>query len=462
MIGFTNTDNSVPYEPWNKRRTKNTTIFGKNTYLKLDQEINDNVLVVGTSGTGKTYSFVEPNLLQANCNYIIADAKGDILRNLGQSLKKQGYKLQILNLVDLKHSMSYNPLANLENDFDVLQFAHSVVRSDVNGNEYMQTNTDPFWVNASENLLLALIFFVREFLPVKEQTMTSVNYIFNTLNQHKSQSVSLSDGLFNWANIKKPDSQAYAFWQKTKVMMTSQKTWGSVLGILGSYLARYSLGEVKPLMQSNQIDFNELLKPKRALFVLYDDADLSKNFISNSFYTQLFGFLYRQARKTGNRLPVKVRMFLDDFKNIQIPHFDDYLATSRSRNISICMMLQNESQLKQKYGINYSSIIGNCAEYLLTGTTDLELAEDASERFNLPIQAIRQLDCNSFLLDVSGHTAKIKRFDYQNHPNYVKQIFDISKNIKTPKLAKKLNDTCLVEIIKNVIYSANLDDLERD
>lgn len=126
------------------------------------------------------------------------------------------------------------------------------------------------------------------------------------------------------------------------------------------------------------------------------------------------------------------------------------------------MMLQNESQLKQKYGINYSSIIGNCAEYLLTGTTDLELAENASERFNLPIQAIRQLDCNSFLLDVSGHAAKIKRFDYQNHPNYVKQIFDISKNIKTPKLAKKLNDTRLTEIIKNAIYSANLDDLERD
>lgn len=487
IIGFnknvSNQDN--PWNqgnPWQTNYCKNSTIFGKHTFVPFDTERqnNDNTLIIGTSGTGKTYSFVEPNVLQGNANYVIADAKGDILRNTGESLKKMGYKIQVLNLVDLAHSMTYNPLHYMKDQLSVFQFAHTVVKSDISGNVIQNMHEDPFWDNAAEDLLLSLIFFTKEFLPKSEQTIATVNRLFNLVNQSPDQinevlstltngseldhfsmtdydpnndTRTLGDYLFAWVAEQNPTSTALDMWRKVSTSKTSEKMWSSIVGILGSDLARYSLSDVENLMNNNQINFDALLEPKTALFILYDDADTSKNFISNTLYTQLFSYLYHAARLTNNRLPVKVRFFLDDFKNIQIPDFDDYLATARSRNISICMMLQDESQLKAKFGINTPSVIGNCASYLLTGTTDLAMANTASVRFSLAAEDIRIMDPNTFLVDIAGHRTSTERYDYQEHPNYISQKLDINSTYNTPILDHSSvvqNWPKLVDILKQL------------
>lgn len=466
-------------KPWKKEYSKNSTIFGKNVFLPINmkKQLNDNVLVLGTSGTGKTYSFVEPNILQGNTNYVIADAKGDILRNIGASLIKMGYKLQVINLVDLKHSMTYNPLNYANDQLSIMHFADKVVSSDITGKMSTKNSSqDPFWDNAAEDLLESLIFFVKEFLPLKEQNMASVINLYNIVNMspkkindvltsvnhgelskyYELTSVddndSIGNHIFNWARRKNPNSQAVKAWDLIASNQIAEKTWSNVYGILGSSLTRYTLSDVLNLTSSNQVEFSELLKPKTALFILYDDADDSKNFISDMLYTQLFSYLYEAARSFENKLPVKVRFFLDDFKNIHIPNFDDYLATARSRNISICMMLQNESQLVAKFHENTPSVIGNCAAYLLTGTTDLEMAKIASSRFNLSTNTIRQKNYEQFLLDISGYISYPIRYDFQKHPAYYKRVFDVNKHFVTPSIQDKKNIS-LLNILKSMSRS---------
>ena len=476
-IGFTNYAQPVKSEtPWQENYNQDTTIFGKNVFLPINYHSaqNDNTLVIGTSGTGKTYSFVEPNVLQGNANYVIADAKGDILADVGASLKKMGYQIQVLNLVDLKHSMTYNPILNMKSNLDVINFAHQVMISDVSGNQTTDSRQDPFWNNAAMTVLEALIFFTQEFLPESEQTMSTVVRLFGMLEDSPKNIeqvlVSLGDSdynyeyeydddltfgdcLFNWAVQEKPDSEAAKMWQQIAGLHSSDRTWGSVLGILGAALSPYRVKEVDRLLSSNQVDFSQLLKPKKAFFILYDDSDPSKNFISNTLYSQLFSFLYHAAFKLeGKTLPVKVRFFLDDFKNILIPHFDDYLATARSRNISICMMLQDESQLKAKFGNNTPSVIGNCSAYLLTGTTDLAMAQTASSRFERSAKMIRLMNEDHFLLDVGGYIVEPVRYDFHNHPHFIDKRFNINNQLNTAN--DDGDDSCkwpeLADILKSL------------
>lgn len=185
-IGFHNTDDQqTASTPWTADYRQGATIFGRHTYLPIDyrQAKNDNTLVVGSSGTGKTYSFVEPNVLSANANYVIADAKGDILADTGMSLRAQGYRLQVLNLVDLKHSMTYNPLAYMHSQLDVVAFAHQVIGADITGDDHHRGFDDPFWTNAPATLLEALIMFTKEFLPASEQTMGTVTRLFELVDR---------------------------------------------------------------------------------------------------------------------------------------------------------------------------------------------------------------------------------------------------------------------------------------
>ncbi|TVU92744.1 VirD4-like conjugal transfer protein, CD1115 family [Lactobacillus gasseri] len=460
-IGFTvNQEEKFSKMPWNEEYSSKSTIFGKRTFLPINYKkaLNDNTLVIGSSGTGKTYSFVEPNVLQGNANYIIADAKGSILEDIGSSLLKMGYNIQVLNLVDLAHSMTYNPLANMESALDVRSFADQVLLSTTDGVKIHGTQ-DPFWNKSAATLLCALIYFVQEFLPKDEQNMSTVTRLYNAVNKPADrikaviQNLSgkeyeymkktsdldeekiIGDYLFDWAREKKPDSLAVKMWDEVVSGKSAEKMWASIVSILGSSLSAYNLSDIDRLLSSNRLKFERLLKPKTALFILYDDADPTKNFISNTLYSQLFRFLYHKAFQFDDKkLPVKIRFYLDDFKNILIPNFDDYLATARSRNISVCMMLQDESQLKAKFGVNTASVIGNCSAYLLTGTTDLSMARIAADRFNQTAQSIRIMDEDHFLLDVGGYLRKTERYEYQDHPNYVNKKFNINKFFKTPDI----------------------------
>lgn len=467
-IGFNNSEQQqLTSTPWKSRYQQAATIFGRQTYLPIDyhQARNDNTLVVGSSGTGKTYSFVEPNVLQANANYVIADAKGDILADTGRSLQAQGYQLQVLNLVDLQHSMTYNPFHYMQSQLDVVSFAHQVVGADITGQDDNRGKfDDPFWTNAPASLLASLIMFTKEFLPADEQTMGTVTRLFELIDrpdedvnavlaslgcspsageyhfdhdQYDDGSdvpFSLGERLFSWVEKQNPQSVALRMWNSVTRSRESQKTWSSIVGILGTALAPYVISDVDHLLASNQLDFNRLLKPKTAVFVLYDDADPAKNFIANVFYAQLFSFLYHHAFKMpASRLTTKVRFFLDDFKNIKVPHFDDYLATARSRNISLCMMVQDESQLVAKFGKNAGSVIGNCGAYLMTGTTDLTMAKTAADRFNRTAQAIRRLGERRFLLDVSGYLTAVDRYDFHDHPNYRPERLEVNQVCQTPQ-----------------------------
>lgn len=457
QIGFVSQSSTTQptNNPWQENYDKNATIFGQKTFLPInfEQALNDNTLVIGSSGTGKTYSFVEPNILQGNTNYVVADAKGDILAHTGESLKKMGYSIQVLNLVDLKHSMTYNPLDYMENDLDVISFGEQVLTTQLSGHIQNDSHQDPFWNKSAATLLSALVSFVKEFLPKEKQNMASINTLFSLINQpianiqdvletlgysgsdiyQSNYDESFAENLFNWASKQNPNSSAVRMWDEIKGGAVAEKMWSSIVTILGASLSAYRVKEIENLTSSNQIDFNKLLNQKSALFIIYDDADSSKNFLSNTLYSQLFRFLYHKAfTYPKKRLPNKVRFYLDDFKNIHIPGFDDYLATARSRNLSICMMLQDESQLEDKFGRNYSSIIGNCSSYLLTGTTDLTMAEIASHRFNRSTQSIRTMDSDHFLVDIGGHLTSPLRYDFRQHPNYVDKILDIHAHYKTP------------------------------
>ncbi|MEE6634812.1 type IV secretory system conjugative DNA transfer family protein [Limosilactobacillus pontis] len=461
-IGFHNTDNpQVTPTPWTKDYRQGATIFGEQTFLPIDyhQARNDNTLVVGSSGTGKTYSFVEPNVLSANANYVVADAKGDILADTGMSLRAQGYQLQVLNLVDLKHSQTYNPLHYMHDQLDVVAFAHQVIGADITGNDDHRSFDDPFWTNAPATLLEALIMFTKEFLPTAEQTMGTVTRLFELIDRtdedvnavlaslgysaatqyafdHDQDEygnalpVSLGERLFAWVAGEKPDSVALRLWNSVARSKGSEKTWSSIVGILGTALSPYMVADVDNLLASNQLDFARLLQPKAALFVLYDDADPAKNFLANVLYNQLFSFLYHHAfHQPAGRLPIKVRFFLDDFKNIQVPHFDDYLATARSWNLSLCMMVQDESQLR---GLS----------------DDGDDRPDDGQGCGRPLQPRRPLGATTFLVDVSGHLTATRRYDFHDHPNYRPGKLAVAATYQTPRAAT--NREALVQILQQL------------
>lgn len=447
--------------PFTDQLTAESTIFGQQTYLPIDfaHALNDNVLVIGSSGTGKTHSFVKPNILQMNMNFVVADAKGEILADTGATLKKAGYDIRVLNLVDLKHSMTYNPLSHLYDDLDLTAFADSIITS-TNHGERSFSREDPFWVNAPKELLEALIAFVQEFYPSEQQNMNAVISLFNRLNEHtKPLDESETDfddfkstigyQLFDWARQQNPQSYAVRKWDAITSVATSSHTWASVLGILGAAIAPYGMRDVINLMCTDSLNFATLLKPKTALFVMYDDADASKNFISNIFYKQLFAYLYHKSREYDQqKLPVKIRFFLDDFKNVNIPGFDDYLATARSRNLSVCMMLQDESQLRAKFGVNASSVIGNCATYLFTGTSDVKMARDASDRCFILSDDVLRMPWDEFLVNYQGYTQRVKRYDFHTHPNFVDRIYQLQDKIKVENY---MNDNSVSNFLDQLV-----------
>lgn len=447
--------------PFTDQLTAESTIFGQQTYLPIDfaHALNDNVLVIGSSGTGKTHSFVKPNILQMNMNFVVADAKGEILADTGATLKKAGYDIRVLNLVDLKHSMTYNPLSHLYDDLDLTAFADSIITS-TNHGERSFSREDPFWVNAPKELLEALIAFVQEFYPSEQQNMNAVISLFNRLNEHtKPLDESETDfddfkstigyQLFDWARQQNPQSYAVRKWDAITSVAASSHTWASVLGILGAAIAPYGMRDVINLMYTDSLNFATLLKPKTALFVMYDDADASKNFISNIFYKQLFAYLYHKSREYDQqKLPVKIRFFLDDFKNVNIPGFDDYLATARSRNLSVCMMLQDESQLRAKFGVNASSVIGNCATYLFTGTSDVKMARDASDRCFILSDDVLRMPRDEFLVNYQGYTQRVKRYDFHTHPNFVDRIYQLQDKIKVENY---MNDNSVSNFLDQLV-----------
>ena len=417
------------------KAAKDATIFTDNCYLSLntrETRCNNNVAVIGSSGTGKTRGFVEPNVLQKNASYIISDAKGSVLKDCGNSLvaTKNGtesYDIRVLNLHDLTKSMHYNPLKYVRSEDDLVSLSYAMANTTIDG-EKAKTN-DSFWNTQSEYLIEALAGFVVEERKRGnlDGTMNDVTSLFNKIKSTEcleDTEDNLVSILFRNLEKKNPNSIAVEKWKKMMSLGNAQNTWGCILSSTSAALSPYTLSPMKEILRKDDLDFDSISDRPVALFIVYDDTDPTKNFLSNILYTQTLKLLCHKADESPDgQLKRHVRIFLDDFYSVQIPHFVDINANCRSRNISTCIMLQNESQLEAKYGTVYSSIIDNSNSYLFTGTFDIEAADVMAKRFKISSDKILHFPNNKFLVSCNKEIYVGNMLDAHKHPNYVKGYY---------------------------------------
>lgn len=420
-------------------------IFGKNCYKKInsDAALNSNVIVTGASGTGKTWSFVIPNILQMNADYVVADAKGTILKKTGKILQKNGYKVSVLNLIDLSNTTHYNPLSYIKNERDLTYLARCMINTNaVDMSSSGVSHRDPYWDNSALIVLEAMIGYLYETYPPYIHTLGNLRSMFSLLNamsdydsrQADEDYKSSIDFMFEEVEEKNPKSFAVEKYKEYKKVSVSGRANASILSTLSSHLSPWVTPDVISATETDEMYLDEIGQSeenRHAVFIIYDDADDSRNFLLSTLVSQLFRELFHHAFvNNSDKNPYPTRFFLDDFGSLSIPNFVDYISNARSRNIGICIMLQNESQLEEKYGKNVSTIIGNCNYYLFTHTLDLKLAEAMSIRFGRSPKEIRTKEIDRFFLDADGKTEEIERFDYTKHPDYEDDEYIVKSDIR--------------------------------
>ena len=347
---------------YNKILTKNVSI-GLNG---KKHRRNVNVLVIGGSGAGKTFSYCKPNVMQCSSSYVILDPKGEILRDTGYLLEKNGYEIKILDLINMEKSHCYNPFVYIKNDNDVQKLATNLFKSTTPKGS---TTNDPFWDTAASMLLLALIFYLRYEAPEEEQNFTMVMELLRAgdVKEDDDDYVSPLDMLFNRLETKNPDHIALKYYRAYH--SGSAKTLKSIQVTLASRLEKFNLESMAQLTQTDELDLPSLGEKKVALFAIIPDNDTSFNFLVSILYTQLFQQLFYVADyKYGGSLPVHVHFVMDEFANVSLPDdFDKILSVMRSREVSVSIILQNLAQLKALFEKQWESIVGNCDEFLYLG-----------------------------------------------------------------------------------------------
>ena len=337
-----------------------------------------NVLVIGGSGAAKTRSFVLPNILTANTNYVITDPKSEVLLATGGYLKEQGYDVRVLNLVNLEQSDGYNPFRYLRDEKDVLKLVNNLIQSTTPKGSH---ESDPFWTKAETALLQAIILMLFQEAPEYEQNFSMVMRVleYAEVREEDEGHVSPLDLLFESIERRKPDSVAVRQYKVFK--LAAGKTAKSILISCGARLAPFDIKELRELMETDEMELDTIGDRKTALFVIISDTDDTFNFVVSILYTQLFNLLCDKADdEYGGRLPVHVRCLLDEFANIgQIPKFEKLIATIRSREISASIILQSQSQLKAIYKDNADTIVGNCDTTLFLGGKEKTTLKEISE-----------------------------------------------------------------------------------
>ena len=337
---------------------------------------NKNVLVVGGSGSGKTRFWLKPNLLQCHSSYVVTDPKGSIVVECGNALLKNGYKLKILNTINFKKSMHYNPFAYVHSEKDILKLVITLMTN----TKGEGSGGDPFWEKSERLLLTALIAYLHYEAPVEEQNFATLLEMLNTMQvlEDDEEYQNPVDLLFEELAKKKPNS--FAGRQYKLYKLAAGKTAKSILISCGARLAVFDIAELREVTAYDELELDTLGDRKTALFLIMSDTDDSFNFLISMCYTQLFNLLCEKADDVyGGRLPVHVRCLIDECANIgQIPKLEKLVATIRSREISACLVLQAQSQLKAIYKDNADTIIGNMDTSIFLGgkepTTLKELA----------------------------------------------------------------------------------------
>ena len=424
---------------------------------------NKNVLVVGGSGSGKTRFWLKPNLLQCHSSYVVTDPKGTIVLECGNTMLKNGYKVRILNTINFKKSMHYNPFAYVHSEKDILKLVTTLMTN----TKGEGSGGDPFWEKSERLLLTALIAYLHYEAPVEEQNFATLLEMLNTMQvlEDDEEYQNPVDLLFEELAKKKPNS--FAGRQYKLYKLAAGKTAKSILISCGARLAPFDIQELRDLTMYDELQLDTLGDKKTALFLIMSDTDSTFNFLISMVYTQLFNLLCDKADDVyGGKLPIHVRCLIDECANIgQIPNLEKLVATIRSREISACLVLQARSQLKAIYKDNADTIVGNMDSQIFLGGSEPTTLKDLSEmlgketidsfntsdtRGNSPSYGtsfqklghellsrdeLAVLDGGKCILQLRGVRPFLSdKYDLTQHPNYKltsdydpKNIFDIEK-----------------------------------
>ena len=428
---------------------------------------NKNILVIGGSGSGKTRFFVKPNLMQMHSSYVVTDPKGTVLVECGKLLQRGGYKIKVLNTINFKKSMRYNPFVYIRSEKDILKLVNTIIANTKGDGE---KSGEDFWVKSERLFYCALIGYIWYEAPEVEKNFTTLLEMINASEAREDDPEFQSPVDLMFERLEEKDPEHFAVRQYKKFLLSAGKTRSSILISCGARLAPFDIRELRELMETDEMELDTIGDRKTALFVIISDTDDTFNFVVSILYTQLFNLLCDKADDVyGGRLPVHVRCLLDEFANIgQIPKFEKLIATIRSREISASIILQSQSQLKAIYKDNADTIVGNCDTTLFLGgkekTTLKEMSEllgkETIDSFNtsetrsnqksyglnyqklgkelMTQDEIAVMDGGKCILQLRGVRPFFSdKFDITKHPNYrylsdadPKNAFDMEKHIK--------------------------------
>ena len=344
---------------------------------------NKNVLVVGGSGSGKTRFFVKPSLMQCTSkdfptSYIVTDPKGTLILETGKMLQRYKYRIKVLNTINFKKSMKYNPFAYLRSEKDILKLVNTIIANTKGDGE---KSGEDFWVKAEKLYYTALIGYIWYEAPEDEKNFTTLLEMINASEAREDDEDFQNPVDLMFERLEEKDPEHFAVKQYKKYKLAAGKTAKSILISCGARLAPFDIKELRELMETDEMELDTIGDRKTALFVIISDTDDTFNFVVSILYTQLFNLLCDKADdEYGGRLPVHVRCLLDEFANIgQIPKFEKLIATIRNREISASIILQSQSQLKAIYKDNADTIVGNCDTTLFLGGKEKTTLKEISE-----------------------------------------------------------------------------------
>ena len=408
---------------------------------------NKNVRVVGGSGSGQTRIWLKPNLLQCHSSYVVTDPKGDIVIDCGQALLKNGYSIRIFNTINFRKSMHYNPFAYIHSEKDILKLTTTLIANTKGDGKA----GDEFWTKAETLLYCALIGYIHYEAPLEEQNFATLIEFLNAMEVREDDETFQNpvDQMFEALKKKKPNH--FAVRQYAKFKLAAGKTLKSILVSCGARLAPFDIEEVRDITMYDELSLDTVGDKKTALFLIMSDTDPTFNFLISMIYTQLFNLLCEKADDVyGGRLPVHVRCLIDECANIgQIPNLEKLVATIRSREISACLVLQAQSQLKAIYKDNADTIIGNMDSRIFLGGSEpttlkelnqalgketIDLYNTSDTRGNSPsygtnyqkvghdlasVDELAVLDGGKCILQLRGvRPFKSDKYDLTQHPNY--------------------------------------------
>ena len=368
---------------------RNDMILAQDRYYSLncyETRVNNNVLVVGTSGSGKTRSIVTPNILQATGSYVISDPKGNLYSKYRNYLRNRGYVVKKLDFTNPKRSAHYNFFNYIRSNMDIVKLAHMLIYQRKNN-----SHADPFWDEAGQLLLQSLIAYLKEACNEEDRTLHSINRLLNAFQASGDAELAETplDRMIMGYEKEHPDSYAIETYKKFRI--AADKTLRSILITTNARVGLWDTPEITEMTSSDDIEIENIGRRKTAIFVVVSDTDRSMDGLVNIFLTQTMNELCRVADREckNNCLPVPVRFILDDFAtNCKIEEFPRMIASIRSRGISTMLMIQAESQLTENYGYDGKTIIGNCDTYVYLGGNDIETAKAVAERCDMPVKKI--------------------------------------------------------------------------